>query len=150
MKKHVGSLVMLAVVVSGCTAKVLKPEAARIRVAISEPPGCEYLGEVTGAQGNFLTGAWTSNESLETGARNDMKNKALVMGGNVIVMLANRAGQTGSVGRYGGGSQQTNVAYSGAVYRCPEANSPAAATAPAAAGIAEAAQKPSDTKAKKP
>ncbi len=130
MKRSLAYVVTVVLVLSGCSAKQLKPEATAIRVAISEPTGCAYLGEVTGAQGNFLTGGWTSNESLETGARNDMKNKAYAMGGNVIVMLANRAGQTGSVGKYGGSSQQTNVAYVGAVYRCPETTAPAVSPAP--------------------
>lgn len=154
MKIQVLGLFVAVSILSGCAAKQLKPEAARIRVAISEPAGCEYLGEVTGAQGNFFTGGWTSNEALETGARNDMKNKAAAMGGNVIVMLANRAGQTGSSGQYGGSSQQTNVAYAGAVYRCPENAPVAAATAappaPAAPAVAtKAPEKAADPKAVK-
>jgi hypothetical protein len=83
------------------------------------------LGEATGNQGNFFTGAWTSNENLETGARNDLKNKAAGMGGNVVVLLTNRAGVTGSAGQYGGSMQQTNVTVTGTVYRCPTASRPA-------------------------
>lgn len=49
-----------------------------------------------------------------------MKNKAAAMGGNVIAILTQRAGQTGGYGEYRGSSQQTNVAISGKVYRCPE------------------------------
>lgn len=104
---------------AGCAAQELNPRAAKVRIMQTEPKGCEYLGEVTGNQGNFFTGGWTSNENLETGARNDMKNKASAMGGNAIVMLTNRAGQTGSSGQYGGHSQQTNVAITGTVFKCP-------------------------------
>ncbi|WP_253248803.1 DUF4156 domain-containing protein, partial [Klebsiella pneumoniae] len=80
----------------------------------------ERLGHynVTGSQGNFFTGGWTSNSNLETGARNDLKNKAWKMGGNVVVLLTQRAGQTGSVYHGTGSSQQTNVTLSGTVYRC--------------------------------
>jgi hypothetical protein len=102
----------------GCSATEIRPQAQQIRITNQEPRGCKYLGEVTGNQGNFFTGKWTSNENLETGARNTMKNKAAELGGNVIVMLSNRAGETGSYGRFGGSNQQTNVVYTGTVYRC--------------------------------
>jgi hypothetical protein len=87
----------------------------------SEPKGCEYVGEATGNQGGFWTGAYTSNENLETGARNTLKNKAFDMGGNVIVMMTNRAGQTGGGGWAGTGSTQTNVAMTATVFNCPAA-----------------------------
>ncbi len=112
-----GAMLLLA----GCAAQSLKPGAEKVRFMQSEPKGCKYVGEATGNQGNFFTGGWTSNENLETGARNTLKNKAVDMGGNVIVMLTNRAGQTGSGGQYGGSTQQTNVAITGTVFNCPAA-----------------------------
>jgi len=108
-------------VLAGCAANEIKPGAEKVRFMQSEPKGCKYLGEATGNQGNFFTGGWTSNENLETGSRNTLKNKAYEMGGNVVVVLTNRAGQTGSYGQYGGGSQQTNVALAGTVFDCPAA-----------------------------
>ena len=110
---------VLIILICGCSATEIKPEAARIRITTNEPVGCQYLGEVTGNQGNSFTGGWTSNANLEIGARNDLKNQAYAMGGNLIHMLTNRAGQTGSGGMYGSSSEQTNVVYVGAVYRCP-------------------------------
>lgn len=109
----------------GCQATEMKPGAEKVRIMQSEPKGCKYMGEATGNQGNFFTGAYTSNANLETGARNELKNKALEMGGNVIVILTNRAGQTGSGGTdaYGGyhsSSQQTNVVLTGTVFNCPD------------------------------
>lgn len=71
-----------------------------------------------GSQGNFFSGAYTSNANLETGARNDLKNKAFNMGGNTIYLVTDRSGQTGSSGRYGGASRQTNVTLSGGIYNC--------------------------------
>lgn len=118
MKKIIMSVALLSLV--GCAAAPLKPGASKVRFAQSEPKGCEYLGEATGNQGNFFTGGWTSNENLETGARNELKNKAIEMGGNVVVVLTNRAGQTGSYGQYGGGSQQTNVTITGTVFNCAQ------------------------------
>ena len=115
------TLVFLAVILSGCAATPMNPGAERVRITSTEPgKECKFLGDLTGNQGNFFTGPWTSNENLETGARNDMKNKAASMGGNVVAILTQRAGQTGGYGQYGGSSQQTNVVITGNVYRCPE------------------------------
>lgn len=91
-------------------------DSAAVRVTNVEPgEECKFLGDATGNQGNFFTGAFTSNADLETGARNDLKNKAAKMGGNVVSIITQRAGQTGSRG----GSQQTNVVVTGNVYHCP-------------------------------
>ena len=115
----------LAVIVvanlAACAAVPVDPSATKIRLTHTEPgKECEFLGDITGNQGDFFRGAFTSNENLETGARNDLKNKAHVLGGNVVYLLTSRAGQTGSYDAdSGGGSHQTNVTLSGNVYRCP-------------------------------
>jgi hypothetical protein len=115
--------VLVAGLLTGCAAVSLRPEAQRIRIVTSDPVGCDYLGEVTGNQGNAFTGGFTSNANLETGARNDMKNQAYGMGANTIQLLTTRAGQTDSMaisqGSGGGSSEQTNVTYVGGAYRCP-------------------------------
>lgn len=109
-----------ALMLTACSANSLQHGAEGVRVAHNEPDtSCTYLGDVTGSQGNFFTGGWTSNSNLETGARNDLKNKAWKMGGNVVVLLTQRAGHTGSAYHGTGSSQQTNVTLSGTVYRCP-------------------------------
>ncbi len=54
---------------------------------------------------------------METGARNDIKNKASAMGGNVVYLLTQRAGHSGD---YGGSSYQSNVTLTGNVYRCED------------------------------
>jgi hypothetical protein len=104
---------------AACQAVPLQPGAAEVRLTNEEPAGCKFLGDVTGNQGNAVTGGFTSNRTLETGARNDIKNRAREMGGNVVYLLTNRAGQTGSFGSEGGGVNQTNVTLSGNVYSCP-------------------------------
>ena len=104
---------------AGCSAVNLESGAQQVRVVTNEPQGCEYLGEVTGSQGDFFTGAFTSNANLETGARNDMKNQAAKLGANTVQLLTNRAGQTGSMGQGSGSMEQTNVTYTGAAYKCP-------------------------------
>lgn len=101
--------------VASCSSTQLSEGSKKVRIIKQDPTGCEYLGEVTGDQGNFFTGGFTSNANLEVGARNDMKNKAFEMGGDTIVLLSDRAGVTG---QDGGSQQQTNVVYTGTVYKC--------------------------------
>ena len=107
--------------VTACAAIDLESGAQQVRIVTNEPQGCEYLGEVTGNQGNFVTGGFTSNANLETGARNDMKNQAHKIGANTVQMLTNRAGQTGTIGQGSGSMEQTNVTYTGIAYKCPSA-----------------------------
>ena len=104
----------------GCAANSINGEAQNLRILQTEPKGCRYLGEVTGNQGNFFTGFYTSNENLETGSRNDLKNKAQQLGGNAIVMLTNRAGNSGGGGSYWSAGRQTNVTLSATVFNCPK------------------------------
>lgn len=107
MKKILVCFVGLAL--TACSANSLNYGAEQVRVMTSEPgKECSYLGDITGSQGNFFTGGWTSNSNLETGARNDLKNKAYKMGGNTVVLLTQRAGQTGSSWHGSGSSKQTN------------------------------------------
>jgi len=71
-----------------------------------------YRAKVPGdgtAAGLRLEGA-----NLETGARNDLKNKAFDLGGNVVYLLIQRDSQTGD------SRDRKNVTLSGNVYRCPE------------------------------
>ena len=113
--------IMIIVGLSACSSIPLKPEAKFVRLTKNEPDRtCQFLGDITGNQGDFFTGEFTSNEDLESGARNDLKNQAYDIGGNVIYLLTERAGQTGSFHHeYGGGTSQTNVTLSGNVYYCP-------------------------------
>lgn len=113
------SVMFCVAALAGCSAVNLDSGAQQVRVVTNEPQGCEYLGEVTGSQGDFFTGAFTSNANLETGARNDMKNQASKLGANTVQLLTNRAGQTGSMGQGSGSMEQTNVTYTGAAYKCP-------------------------------
>ena len=113
------SAIICIAAIAGCSAVKLESGAQSVRVVTNEPQGCEYLGEVTGSQGDFFTGAFTSNADLETGARNDMKNQASKLGANTVQLLTNRAGQTGSMGQGSGSMEQTNVTYTGAAYKCP-------------------------------
>ncbi|MCO7223487.1 DUF4156 domain-containing protein [Pleionea sp. CnH1-48] len=113
--------VVVALNLAACSAIQVNPGAERVRLTHQEPGNeCRFLGDVTGNQGDFFTGGFTSNADLETGARNDLKNKAAALGGNLVYLLTQRAGQTGSFDvDYGGSTQQTNVTLTGNVYSCP-------------------------------
>ena len=111
----------MLLLLGGCSAIPLKPGAAKIRFMQNEPKGCTYLGEAVGSQGGSFIGRLTSNENMEIGARNSLKNQAAEMGGNVVTLLLNRAGQTGSWNQHGGHQGQTNVVLTGIVFKCPQA-----------------------------
>ncbi len=119
MKKFLTAIFIINL--AACAAIELDPSAVKIRLTNTEPgKECEFLGDITGNQGGFFTGEFTSNEHLETGARNDLKNKAHALGGNVVYLLTNRAGQTGVYdANSGGSSQRTDITLGGNVYRCP-------------------------------
>ncbi len=108
----------------GCAASQLKPGAERIIVSRSPAPdGCKFVGTVTGSQGNAISGPVTSNRNLAEGAMNDLKNKALGLGANYVVLETNQAGFTssGEIRRGTGSShgQQTDVTNVGTAYSCP-------------------------------
>lgn len=118
MKKQLISCITL-VLLSSCAAKELNPAANKVHVSHSKPSGhCEYLGNVTGDQGNFLTGGYTSNRNLELGAINDLKNQAYAMGATHVELLTNRAGQSGSSHNGNGSFSQTTAVLVGNAYRC--------------------------------
>ncbi|MHB0997288.1 MAG: DUF4156 domain-containing protein [Elusimicrobiales bacterium] len=104
-------LLILIVLSSGCAAIPLNPGAGRVRVVKAEPgKECRFLGEATGHQGG---GGYVSEVNKETGARNDLKNKAAEMGGNTVTILTDRS-HTNAFGK------QMSVTLSGSVYQCPE------------------------------
>lgn len=55
----------------GCApTSIVSPVANTVRITHNEPGAeCQFLGDVTGSQGDFLMGSITGNADLETGAR---------------------------------------------------------------------------------
>lgn len=118
-------LLPLLLVTSGitaCSSIDLNDNAKGILVSRSAPPkGCEFVTQIAGNQGNFFTGMYTSNENLEVGSMNDLRNKAADQGANYVQLISDRAGVTGSGGGGGYSSAQTNVTNLGNAYKCPKA-----------------------------
>lgn len=126
MKKIAKTLpLMLSLGMIGCAATKITETAQQVMVVNSEqkiPAGCKYLGQVTGKQGNFFTGGYTSNANLATGAMNNMRNKAAEMGGNYVQLLTNQASSSGGGSVLGSGVGETEVVNLGNVYNCPESS----------------------------
>src|SRR5262249_48343821 len=110
-----------------CAATTLNSGAEKIIVSHqAAPKTCKFAGQVLGEQGGALTGGWTSNKNLAQGAMNDMRNKALELGANYVVLEESKAGNTmsgsGSNGIFSASSQQTDVTQVGNAYKCPPAD----------------------------
>lgn len=73
-----------ALVLAGCAATQTTQQGAAVEIVTQKPSGCRLLGEVVGSQGNVFSGDFTTDENLLIGARNDLRNKAAAMGGNVV------------------------------------------------------------------
>jgi len=70
-----------------CAAKQASPGAEKIFVSDRPPPdGCRFMGEVQGSQGNFWTSEFTSDRNILSGARNEMRNQALTLGANYVLV----------------------------------------------------------------
>ncbi len=109
-------LIGVALASVGCQSTHLSRQAQQVILSPNAPsPACQYISSITGNQGNFVSGAVTSNKNLEQGAMNDLRNKAANLGANYVQMLGNRSGVTG----HNGGQRQTNVIYTGNAYKCP-------------------------------
>jgi hypothetical protein len=108
------SLSIVAIMVSGCAAKPVLPEAAHIIVTSELPPSgvCVPRGDVAGSQGNWFTGDLTANKDLLLGARNEMKNQAAALGANVVVLQAAQDHQAW------GSSGTTAYTMLGQAFRC--------------------------------
>jgi hypothetical protein len=101
------------ILLSACSAIQATPDGALIELVNDKPQGnCRALGEAVGSQGNFFTGNYTSNKNLMIGARNDLRNQAANMGGNLVhVQNVSNASADRSLGT-------SNTTVVGMVYNC--------------------------------
>ncbi|MBS9435354.1 DUF4156 domain-containing protein [Photorhabdus hainanensis] len=89
MRKNMRIKVLLnasvLLLLAGCTTtNQLTSGGSQVRFVDTKPGSeCQLLGEVTGTQSNWMTGVSNESSSMR-GAANDLRNKAAVMGGNVI------------------------------------------------------------------
>ena len=105
----IGLNLLLLLFLIGCNAtNTLQPSASKVRIynSIENKTTCTYLGEVIGSEGVLYNFLFISNHDLTMGARNDLRNQAHALGGNVIEIENRELGY------------QTSTVYVGNVYRC--------------------------------
>ena len=107
-------ILIMALSLAGCSANQVIPQARSIEIVNEKPDEikCNFLGEVVGSQGNWFTGDYTSNENLVLGARNELRNEAYKLGGNVVYIQDMK--NTNAYGSLG----TTNTTAIGKVYKC--------------------------------
>lgn len=90
IKLHIyPSLIALAFtgLLAGCSTVALKPGAETVKVInVPAPKSCQFLGGVVNEDVNGATQSYTSHEHLQIDQLNTLKNKALALGANVIVL----------------------------------------------------------------
>ncbi len=74
----------VAIVLSGCAATPATQQGSAVEIVTQKPIGCRLVGEAIGSQGNVFSGDFTTDQNLLVGARNDLRNKAAALGGNVV------------------------------------------------------------------
>ncbi len=112
MSAVMGAVALLA----ACSAASLNSGAQQVMVSKSPAPkSCKFKGMVTGAQGNFFTGPWTSNKRLTEGSTNRLRNEAQKIGANYVALLGSHASSSYANGSGG----QVGVQLQGNAYACP-------------------------------
>ena len=109
-------LMVSALALYGC-ATAINPDAHPVTVVSHIPEGsaCNAVGSVTGHQGNWFTGWATPDAELELGANNDLKNKTLASGGNVVAVTDAPVTRHTMLGNIG-------VTINGQAFKCPSWN----------------------------
>ncbi len=111
-------LIVLSITfLAACAAKQASPGAEKIYVSEEPPPpGCVFVGEVQGTQGNFWTSDFTSDRNLLVGARNEMRNQAFSLGANYV--MVETQSHSHNTADYSLGGTYASVII-GNAYRCP-------------------------------
>lgn len=107
-------ILLIAFTLVGCSANQVISQAKGVEIVNEKPDKtkCTFVGEVVGSQGNWFTGDYTSNENLVLGARNELRNEAYKLGGNIVyIQDMKNTNAWGSLGT-------TNTTAIGKVYKC--------------------------------
>jgi hypothetical protein len=91
-----------------CCAHSLENNAASVDVyySLAEKTNCDYVGDVIGSDGNYLTFLFISNTDLTRGALNNIRNNAMAMGGDSVFILREKL------------QYSTTTTFVGSVYSC--------------------------------
>ncbi len=115
MKKILLASILPLLLLTGCAATSVTPQGQQVVIVQSMPQEyagrCQFVGEVAGSQGNWITGNWTPNKNLALGARNDLRNEAAKLGANVVLI-------TDSFNSTDDDNSLENITNIGRAYRC--------------------------------
>lgn len=110
-------LYLIPVFFAACAAKPLMPGADSVMVSkVPVHSSCEFVGEVSGSQGNFWTAEFTRDRDLVAGARNEARNTAHGMGANYVLIETESISENTANDSLGGAY---SVVLVGNAYRCP-------------------------------
>ncbi len=96
---------VLCVVTISCASVTPAGEKIRITTNPAAVEDCEYIGEVKGK--DRMWGGWAGQGAAENNAHKRLKNNAAEMGANVVLLVTDDTGFSGSIKR-------------GEAYRCVE------------------------------
>lgn len=78
-------------VLAGCASVPLDPGAQNVVfTTTSLPKSCQSLGQVSSTDVNGVTTSYTSHANLQMMEINTLKNQALALGANVVVLTGHR------------------------------------------------------------
>ncbi|MDX2164070.1 MAG: DUF4156 domain-containing protein [Gammaproteobacteria bacterium] len=74
-------------VLTGCASVPLNPGAEKVVFTTTDvPSACKLLGQISSTDVNGVTTSYTSHANLQTMEINSLKNRALALGANVVVL----------------------------------------------------------------
>ena len=115
LEKFAGSL-LVVISLTGCSASSnqLSVAGQQVRFVVNQPgKACHFLATLTGEQSNWISGRQSTVGSPLRGAANDLRNRAAVLGGNVIYNASTPAETLAA------SFIPLPTKMSGQVYRCP-------------------------------
>ncbi|MHB1948631.1 MAG: DUF4156 domain-containing protein [Gammaproteobacteria bacterium] len=112
-------------VLAGCASTPLVPGAENVKlINHSAPKGCEMRGPVRSQDISGVSTSYTSHENLQVMQLNSLRNDALKLGANVIVLTQHKTASGPEYYSVGQGKITTNPleinhSMQGEAYQCP-------------------------------
>lgn len=99
---------LFLLLLNSCSHIPLEDSASSVKVyySFAEKTNCDYVGDVIGSDGSFITFLFISNRHLTHGALNDIRNQARAMGGDTVFILREQL------------LYSTTTTFVGSVYTC--------------------------------
>lgn len=93
--KYPALFIVPLVAFTGCATAPLLPEAGRVEIVDKNPRGqCRLIGPIRHSERNGISQSYQSKEHLHQDSINRLKNKAVKMGANQVVITKKRVTYT--------------------------------------------------------